>query len=208
MSVGQSMSYNFAVDVNDAPHPPDQVIQMDGPARAAKVFVKCELRAKLVPVGDGIAVTPDPTADDRGWVYRDFSPDGIAPWSWTVTAKDPAPQQLRVELTPAVSSAALRYGTPTNIEPYTTTVNVTGTWLDHTKYWFEVQFPAAKYIASAIGAALLAVLVFIPKAREALRKAFGRAEPKDPDGHQSIAERHKQDPDQDSQPSAGGRVAP
>ena len=165
MFVGRTATYSFAIDVNDVPLHPDQVIPSGDAVTSREVKVKCLLRAKLVALGDGLSVAPDPLAVD-GWTYRAFTPEGIARWAWSVTAKAPVSDELRVELTPAVEKDAAPIAwADTYTTQFTTRVNIDGTGLDRASYWFNVQFPLAKAIAGTLGLAALGLVGWYVKAK-------------------------------------------
>ncbi len=174
MKVRESQAYNAAVDVRIDQVPPEIVIDAPKP-RSARVRVKCVLSARLVAVGKGIEVVPSSDADGDGWRALTFTPDGVVEWSWTVTPTVPADQELQLELQPAVEMGE---GSQTTVRAstvhYRTEVFVEASTIERVSYWFNTQWPLLTGIATAIAVAILAVLAFSTKARDAILGLFKR----------------------------------
>lgn len=162
-------NYNAAVDVRSEPLPPDEVIEVeDGVATGEPVLVKCTIAARLTPVGDALDVAEQASETDAGWVLQEFTPSGVVEWSWTVTAHDPVDEQLRLELRPAIvvdeSAGDLEYA-GRSVSSFTTDVHVEASFLHHAAHWVDVNRPLIWTIASAVGAATLALIVWWRKVR-------------------------------------------
>lgn len=174
MKVRENQSYNAAVDVRIDQVPPE--INIDGPKPGSeRVRVRCILSARLVAVGKGIEVVPSSDTDGDGWRALTFTPDGVVEWSWTVTPTVPADQELQLELQPAVkmgegSQSAVRASTVY----YKTEVFVEATRIERLSYWFNTQWPLLTSVVGAIGVAILALLAFSTKFRDAARAIFKR----------------------------------
>ena len=57
MNLDETLDYNAAIDIREAPLPPGEVIHTDGGSAAMEaVFVKCTVAARLVAVGDALDV--------------------------------------------------------------------------------------------------------------------------------------------------------
>jgi hypothetical protein len=106
----------------------------------------------------------------------------VVEWSWTVTPTEPVDQELRLHLKPAVKwGEDRRSGVDGSTADYTTPVFVESTGIERVSYWFKTQWPPLTGVVAAIGAAILAVLAFSTKARDAFltllkRKPVARAE--------------------------------
>jgi hypothetical protein len=179
LEVGREDTYSVAVDVRATPAPPDDVIDAADPT-SEPVQVQCVLSARLIPVGDHIAVS----ADDQhnvidGWSYQRFTPAGIVEWAWTVTADAPAPGRLRLVLRPAVVVSEVMTARVVSEQPYETRVEVEASVLAEAAYWFETEFPFLKALAITLGGALLGALAWFGGVRTKWRELRARpaAEP-------------------------------
>jgi hypothetical protein len=171
--MGQATTYGAAVDIRGTPAPPGKVIDADDPT-SDPVYVECVVAARLVSVGGGIDVD-SADATEGGWRYRSFTPSGVLEWSWSVTPRRPVSQQLRLELKPAARARDLIPGS--NIittADYVTTVNVSATRIDRLAYWFQTQWVLLSGVAGTVGVAVLAILAFSAKARDAVKGLFAR----------------------------------
>jgi hypothetical protein len=162
-------NYNAAVDARSEPLPADEVVEVqDGTATSEAVLVKCTVAARLTAVGEALEVVRRTGETDAGWVLQEFTPSGVIEWSWTVTAHKPVDEQLRLELRPAIvvdeSAGDLEYAGK-NVSSFTTDVRVKASALHHAAYWVDVNRPLIWTIGSAVGAAILAVIVWWRKAR-------------------------------------------
>lgn len=169
VTIDVGANYNAAVDARSEPLPPDEVIEVeDGTATSEAVLVKCTVAARLTPVGQAMEVLDQASETNAGWVLQEFTPSGVIEWSWTVTARHPVDEQLRLELRPAIvlgeSAGDLEYAGK-NVSSFTTDVHVEASALHHAAYWVDVNRPLIWTIGSAIGAATLAVIVWWRKAR-------------------------------------------
>jgi hypothetical protein len=172
--MGQATTYSAAVDIRDAPAPPGKEIDSPDPA-TGPVHVQCVVGARLVEVTSGISVKTPADAKESGWRYLEFTPSGLLEWSWSVTPTTPDSQELLLQLQPAAKSAELiPGGSTTTTADYKTTVNVTATRIDRLAYWFQTQWEPLTAVAGSIGAAILAILAFSAKARDAFRSLFTR----------------------------------
>lgn len=169
LRVDQPSPYNAAVDISDAPLPPDEVITVpDGEATDEEIMVQCGIAARLVPVGD-LSVAPDQSQ----WVTREFSPSGVAEWSWDVTTTSTGDKTLRLELQPAQlgNGAPLSLGTQT--AHVFTDVVVDGTWIDHLAHWFDTQWPKLVAVVVALGIAVAGLSRWAPQHLGWLRRKSG-----------------------------------
>ncbi|WP_374975465.1 hypothetical protein ACEYYH_16865 [Microbacterium trichothecenolyticum] len=175
VTIDVGANYNAAVDARSEPLPPDEVIEVeDGTATSEAVLVKCTVAARLTPVGQAMEVLDQASETNAGWVLQEFTPSGVIEWSWTVTARHPVDEQLRLELRPAIvldeSAGDLEYAGK-NVSSFTTDVHVEASALHHAAYWVDVNRPLIWTIGSAIGAATLAVIVWWRKARSPRKDA-------------------------------------
>ena len=193
--LGRATTYGAAVDIRDTPAPPDKVIDAADPTSADDVKVECAVAAKLVSVGGGISVDAADTPDD-GWIYLVFPPSGVLEWSWSVTPREPVSQQLRLELKPTAKIDDRYDRNKRGTAVYVTTVNVTATPIDRLAYWFQTQWGPLTAIAGSIGVAILAILTFSSKARDAVKRLFTKQPPQVADTKSSD---HNLDVDEDAQ---------
>jgi hypothetical protein len=177
VSLGKAAVYNAAIDVRDAPAPPEKMIDAEDPA-AESVLVKCGVSAKLAAVDGGIevAASTDETSVD-GWYYRSFGPTGVVEWSWAVTARTPDDHTLQLTVRPSLSvSGQVAYSGQTDV---TTKVTTTATWIEKLANWFDTQFSLLKAIGVALGAAIIGFLVFSQQVRDRIRGLFSKDKPAD-----------------------------
>lgn len=208
VTIDVGANYNAAVDARSEPLPPDEVIEVeDGTATSEAVLVKCTVAARLTPVGRAMEVLDQAGETDAGWVLQEFTPSGVIEWSWTVTARHPVDEQLRLELRPAIvlddSAGDLEYAGK-NVSSFTTDVHVEASALHHAAYWVDVNRPLIWTIGSAIGAATLAVIVWWRKARSP-RKSPPPAGRTRPAGRRQLRPEHAGGPAKDG--SADRRVS-
>jgi len=157
VTVGQSTTYNAAIDVGDAPLPADQVITVpSGEATSEPITIKCGVVARLVPIGD---ITVSPTPDS--WVPRSFSPSGVAEWAWTVTTSTSTDKSLMLEIQPAHlgNDVPLASGDET-VEVFTR-VEVASTWIDRTSDWFADQWPKLVAVVGIVAGAVAGAVTWL-----------------------------------------------
>ncbi len=155
--LGRGTTYNAAVDVQDEPLPPDDVVENTGTSTFELVAVQCVLGARLVAVDEGIAVAPSAEGD---WTYREFTPSGVVEWAWSVTATTPQGHELRLDLRPAVRMDGLPNVLDMQVSSFKTDVNVDATRLERASYWFNTQWPLLVGICAVLAAAVLALVAF------------------------------------------------
>ena len=173
VQMAQATTYGATVDIRDADIPPGKEIHLD--SAREPIYVQCVVGARLISVGGGLDVETAADATEGGWRYREFTPSGVVEWSWSVTPRTPVSQQLRLELEPAAKVLErVPGGNQTSTADYVTTVNVTATHIDRLAYWFQTQWVLLSRIAGTVGVAILAVLAFSSKAREAIKSLFTR----------------------------------
>ena len=171
MRMGEAVTYAAAVDVRDDPLPSGKVIDADDPG-SDPIYVQCVVGARLVSVGGGIDVDVADSSDG-GWKYQEFTPKGELKWAWTVTARSPADQELRIELRPAARESQVIRNANTSAS-YVTRVTVDASLIGRSWYWLQTEGNLLKAIFISLGAAVLAILAFSAKVREGLPKVFGR----------------------------------
>ncbi len=177
LRLGETRSYNAAVDVRAQPAPATRVIDAGDP-REEPIKVQCVLSARLVPVGAALKVVASGDTDERGWMPRQFTPDGVVEWSWDISALEPRDQELRLELQPAVAVEDTSLSqTISTTASFVTPVSVGATGLERGSFWFKTQWPLVTGIAGAVGVAVLGILAFSTKARDALTALFKRSPP-------------------------------
>ena len=157
VELGKGETYNAAVDVRETPLPPDDVVENTGASTFEVVAVQCLLAARLVPVDEGITVGP---SGEEDWIYRQFTPDGVVEWAWSVEATTPEAHKLRLDLRPAVRMDGLPNLLETQVSSFSTEVAVTATGIEEASYWFSTQWPLLAGIAAILAAAVLAVAAF------------------------------------------------
>ena len=178
IDLNETISYDAAVDVRDAPLPPDEVIDTgNGRATQESVSVKCTVAARLSAVGDALEVEELSNETSGGWVLQEFTPSGTLEWSWSVSAIHPVDQDLRLELRPAIVTEAetgdLGYSS-TNQASFMTHVHIEATVLQSAAFWFETNWPMITAIGLALGAAILGVIGWMTNVKKkavALRDA-------------------------------------
>lgn len=146
VDLDDSVTYVAALDVTaDAP-PPTQV---PGPSpTSAPVDVRCGVSARLVPLGDGLAV------DEEGWVDRAFTPTGVVRWSWAVHADEPGDDDVRIELRPAVAVGD-DVVTGAAVAEYVTAVDVRTPFVRSLGDWWVAYWGTIALVAAGLGAAVL-----------------------------------------------------
>lgn len=159
ISVNESVTYNAAVDVREDPLPADEVIVVAGKSGSEQIAVRCTVAAKLVAVGDFMRVD-----NSEEWVSQDFTPLGVAEWSWSVSADKPVDQELRLVIRPAVLTAGANGGllytqgsgdssyADTSEATIVTEVKVRGTLLEQLAFWLETQWLLLVAIAGTLAA--------------------------------------------------------
>lgn len=170
VKLNETLDYNAAIDIREAPLPADEVIRTDGGSAASEaVFVKCTVAARLVAIGDALEVEEQSNETVGGWVLQEFAPGGVTEWSWAVTATKPVDQELRLELHPAIISDAatgdLAYSSA-NRASFSTEVHIEATVLQDTAYWFETNWGLIVAICAAIGTGITAFLAWLRKLRK------------------------------------------
>jgi hypothetical protein len=154
IDVGETKAYVAGVDVRATPADPSEVIP--GPFAAGEaVFVRCEIAARLTPLGDALSV------DEEDWVLRSFTPAGLIRWTWAVTAVKAEDQDLRLELQPAVRSedgTVLVSDTATDVSSFVTRARVEEGALRQLGAWWSENWGTITLVSAGIGAAVLALL--------------------------------------------------
>jgi hypothetical protein len=154
VTLGQPTTYNAAIDISDAPMPADQVITVpSGDATSEPITVKCGVAARLIPIGD-ITVTP---AQDS-WITREFSPSGVAEWTWTVRTDTTSNKELQLVLMPAHLGDGVPLASGGITAEVFTQVEVTSTGIDRLSDWFANQWvKLAAMVVTLAGAFAAAV---------------------------------------------------
>ncbi len=153
---GGTETYVVAVDASDTPLDPGEAIPGPSPTGEA-VFVRCEVAARLTPLGSAL------TVDEDDWIVRSFTPTGVIRWTWVVTAVEADDQDLELELQPAVRSedgTILVGQSSTEISSFITAVRVEEGAVERVGEWWESRWAIIALVAAGIGAAVLAVLRF------------------------------------------------
>jgi hypothetical protein len=185
LDIGESGSYVAAVDVRSTPGPPGSVIP--GPSATAEAaFVKCEIAARLTPMGRALEV------DDEEWVLRSFTPSGVIRWSWNVTAVEAGDHDLRLELQPAVvgqDGMVLVSGSSTAVSSFFTRTRVEKGSMQRLGDWWKANWEVITLVAAGIGGGILALLGFgeqlAGRSRRLVAAWRGKERPRDadPDEH-------------------------
>ena len=165
IKVGETATYVAAVDIRDVLQPPTEVVP-DSSARSEPVAVKCEIAARLTPLGDALQ------ADSTEWSVRTFTPNGFTRWAWLVKAAKAEDQSLRLELQPAITSAGgdvLVSDRSTNVGVFITRVHVTQSVGQAAGQWWDENWGKLSVIAAAIGAALVALVKWSGGFAESIR---------------------------------------
>jgi hypothetical protein len=153
---GGTESYVVAVDASDTPLDPSEAIPGPSPTGEA-VFVRCEVAARLTPLGSAL------TVDEDDWIVRSFTPTGVIRWTWVVTAVEADDQDIELELQPAVRSedgTILVGQSSTEISSFITGVRVEEDPVERVGEWWESRWAIIALVAAGIGAAVLALLRF------------------------------------------------
>lgn len=152
IDVGDSVTYQAAVDVHTVPLPPAVVLGVKDTA-SAPVSVRCALSARLVPVDDSVEVVNN---DAEGWRPRLFDESGVLQWSWTVKPKALGTHQLRLELKPVAQASKFQFMDEGQTFTRVTPIEVSGSALqrvasavDETKGTVGVLFGALMAILAA-----------------------------------------------------------
>lgn len=155
IALNKTAIYSATVDLNDNPLPPDKAIgSHSGEPSSEAIAVKCRLAAKLVAIGDHVKVNG---AAETDWVPRQFTPSGVAKWSWPVTVDKPINQQVQFLLLPAVLAEGRVYADEDDRQATVTTdVAVEATLIETVSYWFETQWPLLAGIATVLAVAIAA----------------------------------------------------
>lgn len=150
----ETVTYVAAVDVRAAPVPPSALVPGPSPT-GEPVFVRCDIEARLVPLGSALVV------DEEGWLSRRFTPTGVIRWSWAVTAVGFEPEDLRLDLRPVArageGSVALASG-PAEVSSFFTTAVIEEALLEKARRWWDAHWTTLAVIAGGLGAAVLALL--------------------------------------------------
>lgn len=142
----QPTTYVAGLDIRDRPVPPTEYVP--GEDRTTRpIAVQCVVAAQLTAVTSGIEV--ENPADS--WRFAEFNEAGVISFSWTVTPRSTAPQELRLELKPAVQSVRIHeFGSAESVK-YLTTVDVSASWPKRLGEWVETNFGAIIAVIGAIG---------------------------------------------------------
>jgi hypothetical protein len=155
LEMGQSAAYVVAVDIRNNPLPAERVIPGASP-QSAPIAVQCVLSARLAPVGQSLEV------NNREWILREFTPTGVLNWSWSITARAPDDQEVRLELQPAVITRGkfiLPQGDSSlDTSSFVTRVNVTATWIQRVGHWWNDNWGIISLVIVAVGAALVSII--------------------------------------------------
>ncbi len=175
---GQPQTYDAAIVLTGAQPTPTAIITGPNPT-SSSISVECRVGARLLPVGDGIAVAHDPDADPGGWLYEQFAatPAGELQWHWTVTPHKLGTQRLTLQLRPAVAGATGGPIISSAVLGFTTTVTVKGTAVQraaNTAKGLAAGWEVAIGILAAVLTATTALLVASAKFRDALRSLLSR----------------------------------
>ncbi len=172
--VDQTITYGAAVDIRANPAPPSVVIPGPDPT-SEPVEVQCMVAARLVALGSGIVVEDIDATEDGGWRRQQFTPNGVLEWSWSVTPREPRPQQVRLELRPAIqvgkSTESVLGRTQAS---YVTKVEVETTWIERLSEWFETQWPLLAGITTIVAGAVTGLLIFSKDTRDKLGEFLSR----------------------------------
>lgn len=173
-AMGEAASYEAAVRIRQVdPSSPTDLIDAADPTEEP-VKVQCLVAARLVAVSETIDVEEPDEAGDGGWVYQEFTPDGTLEWAWSVTATAPRDGTLRLEMRPAVKGFDVTEVTRGRTARFSSDVVVDASWLQRGAYWTQHDGQALTVLAGFLGAALLGLLAFVPKVRDAVKGALGR----------------------------------
>ena len=154
VEVGETVPYVAAVDARDTPAAPGRAIP--GPSATGEAaFVRCEVAARLTPVGDALTVD----ADD--WVLRRFTPVGLIRWTWAVTAAEGGDHDLQLELQPAVRAedgSVLISDTSMDVSSFLTRARVSEDPIDRVGNWWTDHWGTLALVGAGIGAAVLGLI--------------------------------------------------
>ena len=156
-------------------------LQIPGPTPgSATVQVACVLNARLIPPQDqSLAVDGKSAVDEKDWVFRQFDSAGVVDWTWWVTGLRPGDHVLALQVRPAVQVGkdGPMQGDDSKIVSRVTTVHILpGGVVDRIGYWYDHDYPVLKKVGTGIGAALIGLLAFSRKLREAVTNVFKKKE--------------------------------
>lgn len=155
VAINGSATYNAAVDIRDSPLPPDEVILVPGSSSFERIDVQCTIAAQLVPAGEHLVVDGQRQGE---WLNREFTPTGVVEWSWSVTAKEPVDQDLRLLIRPAIlAKGGLTDGTfyGESEASLITHVKVDASFFHRFSHWFKEQWPLLSGVAVVLGGGVL-----------------------------------------------------
>lgn len=180
VKINESTNYVAAVDIESEQQTPKE-LQIPGPTPdSAKVQVACVLHARLTPPQDeSLAIGGKSTVDEKDWVPRQFDSGGVVNWTWSVTGLKPGDHPLTLQVRPALQLGRNGpiQGDDSRIVSKETTVHVlTGGVVDSIGYWYDHDYQILKKVGSGIGVALIAILTFSRKFREAVTALFKKKE--------------------------------
>jgi hypothetical protein len=180
VKTNESTNYLAAVDVGSQLQTPKQ-LQIPGPTpNGTKVQVACVLNARLMPPQDeSLAIDGKTTVDEKDWVSRQFDAGAVVDWTWSVTGLKPGDHALTLQVRPALQldKSGPIQGDDSRIVSKATTVHVLpGGVVDRIGYWYDHDYPILKKVGSGVGAALIAILAFSHKLREAVAAVFKKKE--------------------------------
>lgn len=167
--VGETVTYVAAVDARDTPVDPSEAIPGPSPTGEA-AFVRCEVAARLTPVGDAL------TVDGDDWVLRRFTPVGLIRWTWAVTAVKGGDHDLQLELQPAVRAedgSVLISDTSMDVSSFLTRARVGEDPIDRVGNWWTDHWGTLALVGAGIGAAILGVLRYGGELAGTWRRAAG-----------------------------------
>jgi hypothetical protein len=176
VKIHESTNYLAAVDIESEQRTPKE-LQIPGPTpESMKVQVACVLNARLIPPRDeSLAIDGKTAIDEKDWIPRQFDSGGVVDWTWSVTGLKLGDHVLTLQVRPALQLGknGPMQGDDSRIVSKVTTVHVlSGGWVDSIGYWYDHDYPVLKKVCSGIGAALIALLAFSRKIREAVTALF------------------------------------
>lgn len=167
LGMGESKTYQAAVDTRSVPLPPGQVIDSASP-KSKPVLVRCILSARLDSVDDGLEVSAE-NEGLGGWHSQAFSASGVIEWIWTVRAAEPGDHELRLTVRPITTEQDLMNNLPVEQKSFTTDVEVDASFVQEAAHWIDTQFTAVNALLVSIGGVVLGVLGFITNTNDYLR---------------------------------------
>jgi hypothetical protein len=143
----QPTTYVAGLDIRDRPAPPTEYLP--GESRTARpIAVQCVVAAQLSAVTSGIEVEAVPS----GWRFAEFNETGLISFSWSVTPRSTARQELRLELKPAVQSVLSQEFGSADSMTFPTAVDVSASAPQRMSEWVETNFGAMIALLGAVGA--------------------------------------------------------